>query len=416
MFWVFFFLRHRSHFNTGPIERYLTFVCERCRAATAMHARTVGVATARNQQEAMRAAHMNAEANIAAASTAAACPHCGALSSASIEFRRRAIERIAQRQKLRKTAPLAVTIVAAIAIAIPAALDFRHSFGLAILAASAPLALGGFLLGYLSGPIGVPQTEPTGLSFSFDPSQGPSSWFPARGAVNVEPITQPPQSTQHFAYAVMTLSAFAAIAGLVIWRKSFQDIYVVSSEPALASALVVEIDGQHVGSTSMNEREVDIAIFKKEVRTSSVHHVVVRAAAPTPDAAPVVSYDLQPSDHGWVIAPRARANGLCLTKITTYYNRKPEPGGNEVLNDAAGDGDLIELPKRFDFYFKPSPRVIETKNGSETRTALRALDCAALVEDGDIVPFKSRDASSTTPKHPAAPATPTTKTPEPSAD
>jgi hypothetical protein len=45
------------------------------------------------------------------------------------------------------------------------------------------------------------------------------------------------------------------------------------------------------------------------------------------------------------------------------------------------------MPEAFTYHLTPSPSIIQTKNGTETRTALRALDCAAL-DEGRIVPFR----------------------------
>jgi hypothetical protein len=180
----------------------------------------------------------------------------------------------------------------------------------------------------------------------------------------------------------MAVTGVSALLALILWTETFRKIYVVSAEGSRGD-LVVKVDGGAPVHISKSSHGSDAPYTTIEVRTSSKHHVVAVGADGREK-----SYELDPASasHGWVLAPRGREQGLCLANLNMYYGTTPKEGEDKLL----GREDLIPLPRSYDYVLTSPPSSIQTQNGaSETRTALRALDCAALDRD-QIVPFGER--------------------------
>lgn len=389
MLWIWLLLRNAHQWATGPLDRYFTFLCAHCAATIPAMVRTYGAASAANLPEAQRRAHMAADAHAHRVVAAAGCPACGQLQPAITDQLARAAKSAARRTMFRLPIAGVLALLAGVLLAIPAVADLRHSVALSIVAFCAAAAIGALTFAILSLPVPRPLMVPSGLWFSRDPSQGPSSWFPAQpGPMPI--IASATPASRIAAFATAGVMAVAAVLALVGWRTTFRDVWVVSTE-GTSGDLKVRIDGVDVGGvTAAGGGWQDAPAVSFEVRSGSSHRLVVVDADNRE-----LTYDLDPSSarHGWVIAPHARERDLCLASITWYYGMKPKTGNDRLLNQT-GAGDFVELHDRFDYMFVAAPATIEIKNGGETRSTLRAFDCAALERD-ELVPFKDRDPAET---------------------
>jgi hypothetical protein len=239
--------------------------------------------------------------------------------------------------------------------------------------------MGALFFRFFSSHVLAPSTSPIGVWFSRDPSQGPSSWFPAQPG-HAAPIPQAARSTLVFALVAVLVSASSAIAALTMWQATFRNVYVVSAEEA-GNGLAVRLDDGPVVLTALQPAD-DASTATFEVRTSSTHRITVIGKDGRE-----LTYDLDPATtkYGWAIAPHGREQGLCLASLTWYYGTAPKNGTDALLGDGA---DLVALPRKFDHVFTPPPATVQVDSGSSTtRTALRALSCTSLDHDA-IVAFK----------------------------
>lgn len=379
MIWFWLATRNNVKWATGPLDRFFAFLCASCGVTTPAMVRTNGFGAAGNLNLAMHRAQMSADAFAFSAVSAASCPHCGALQPTFYQRFEHVRKRIARRQALRVPVAAIVALVVAGLLAVPAALDLRHSMALAVVAVSASSAAGAMFFRFFSGHLQLPSTNPLGVWFSHDPTRGPSSWFPAR-AGHVPPIPQAARSTLVLTLLAVVVTGLSAAIALVVWVDTFRNVYVVSAEGE-GRSLTVRVDGGPPVHVTQQATE-DAPSTKLEVRTDTKHRVVV-----TSDDGHELTYDLDPATarYGWAIAPHGRARGLCLASITWYYGTKPKDGDDTLLGEGA---DLVVLPRSFDNVLTPPPATVQVDKGSSaTRTSLRALACASLEHDA-IVPFK----------------------------
>ena len=226
MFFLWIPRRNSQKWGTGPLDRYFAFECAHCRVTTPAMVRTVGFGEGPN---AAQRAHAAADAFAYQAVSAAACPSCSALQPsfhARVEHVR---QRVARRRSLRVPVAAAAAAVTAIVLAVPAVRDLRHSVALSVFALSAAAAIGALFFRFFSGHVLAPSPSPIGVWFSRDPSQGPSSWFPAQPG-HAAPIPQAARSTLVLALVALLVSASSAIAAITMWQATFRNIYVVSAE------------------------------------------------------------------------------------------------------------------------------------------------------------------------------------------
>ena len=380
MIWIWLATRHRFKWATGPLDNYFAFLCAHCGISTAAMVRSLGFGSGSSQMAAEQSARVSANALAHGAVLAASCPHCNALQPTIHEGFARASKKAARYKAVRLPLAAVATILIVIAIGIPAVADLHHSVTLSIVATSTATAVGALLFALFAGAVKTPNTNPTGVWFSRDPSQGPGSWFAAQPG-QVPFVAQPERMLRVLSLVTMGISTVAALVAVVLWSQTFRKVYVVSSEGA-GRDLIVRVDGGPARSVSQQSSE-DAPSLMLEVRTDTSHEVVVQGQG---EDGKQTTYTLDPATaaHGWVLAPRGRQHGLCLASITWYYGTKPKDGDDSVL----GESDLVVLPRSFDHIFTPPPATVQTQNGSSTtRTSLRALDCAALDRD-QIVAFK----------------------------
>lgn len=381
MIWIWLAYRNAVNWNTGPLDRYFTFVCQHCAAQIAAMVRTIGYGSGRDLWSAQNAAQHHADAQAWRATASAACPCCGQLSPSTIGMFEHAAKRAARRRKLALPISIAIALVALVLIGIPAIADLKHSFGLSFTAVSTAGAVGALIFALFNMPIVMPPDNPSGVWFSHDPSQGPGSWFQARtGAAPV--VQQPSTLLRTLAFVAMGVSTVTAIVGLVMYSGSFRKVYVVNTA-AVRGSVTVKIDGVEMGRVAKKGGADDVPFEMWEVRDSSSHKVVVVGQDGVETA-----YDLDPSatSKGWVLAPLARHRGLCLTSLTWYYGTTPKESPDDKVLNTKDNPDRVNLDRSFDYVMTKPPATIETKQTSETRSTLRALECSALAKD-DIVPF-----------------------------
>lgn len=381
MIWLWLLARERHKWQTGALDRYFEFLCAHCAVTTAAMVRTFGFGSGSSPEAAQRSAQLLADAQAYRAVAAAACPHCSQVQPAMHEQFATVAKKVARRLARRLPVAAAVTVVLAVLFAIIAVPDLRYSVTLPIAALTAAVAVGALVYAVFSHVVVLPSTNPMGVWFSRDPSQGSASWFPARGG-DAPVITQASSRSRGISHAVIGVAVLATVLAVVLWTATFRKVYVVSAEgPDRALTFRVD-DGERTSVAQGNADDAPNAMV--EVRTSSVHRVAVV------DSDGIQStYVLDPSAsrHGWVIAPHAPERGLCLASIKWYYGVKPPKDGDDAL--LGQQSELVPLPHDFDHVFTAPPSTVQTQNGaSETRTSLRALDCAAL-EREVIVPFKS---------------------------
>lgn len=381
MLWIWLLARNSVKWETGPLDRYFTFLCAHCGGTMAAMVRAFGFGSASNLLAAQHGAHRSADAFAQSAVAAAACPHCSAVQPAIHASFAAAAKKADRRRMLRIPLAAAAALVLAIILAFPAIRDLRHSIALAVVATSAAAAVGSLIFAIFSRNVLTPSTNPSGVWFSHDPSQGPLSWFPARPGHVPIVVAQPAAASRVLSLVTLGVTGITAIVAIIAWTETFRKVYVVSAEGP-SGDLAVRIDGAAPVHAKQSGDE-DAANVSFEVRTDSKHTVVV-----TDTAGEESSYELDPKSakHGWAIAPHSREHGLCLTNLTWYYGTKPKDAGEDALLNK--ESDLVVLPHSYDVVFTPPPATVQVENGSSaTRTTLRALECASLARE-NIVPFK----------------------------
>gem|GEM_PF-3574921 len=384
MIWIWLLFRNRQTWTTGPLDRFYTFFCTHCSVATPAMVRTVGYGTGSNVEIAQRRAFALAAAHAHRAGLAAACPHCSQLQPETIALFHKAQANAARRTKLAWPIAAVASLVVFVlcgALAVP---DLRHSIGLGVVAVGVASGVFALALALFHTPARMPPDNPHGAWFSFDPSQGPSSWFPAQRGV-APTIVQPSRLARVLGFAAAGLGAATAITGGVVYSNSFRRVHVAN---ATNDDIVVTIDGANVGRVAPFDPTRDIPSARYEVRTSAVHHVRLARASGDVELG---TYDLdaRTAKEGWVLAPRALEEGLCLTSITWFYGKAPKDTDEDHLLNGAGAGDRVELPKAFDYMFVQPPSTMQTDSGGTTRSSLRALHCGSLAR-GDVVRFADR--------------------------
>ncbi|MGC4079591.1 MAG: hypothetical protein QM702_21620 [Rubrivivax sp.] len=384
MIWIWLALRNAHSWATGPLERYFDYVCAHCGVTTAAMVRTFGSASAGDVASAQRQAFAHAEALAHRIYCSAACPNCGRLQPHAETGWEHVKKRIAQKKKNAVPFTVVAGVVTLVLLLVPAIADLRHSSTLLATAVTTAIGIAGLVFGVSWGPVTTPLDRPTGMWFSRDPWQGPSSWFPALGGPAPE-IVQPSSFLRNIGFGLFLGGGASATIALILYSATFRDIYVVHTDPQSGPATVV-LDGAEAGTTTKPAFTDDVAFVKLEVRTSAVHRVVVRG----PDGhESTYVLDSNTTRHGWILAPNAREHGLCLTSETWYYGRKPEVNPDDGVLNGTPPGDRLELGQAYGYVFTSPPPTVETKNGSETRSSLRGYLCDALERD-ERVPFKSK--------------------------
>jgi hypothetical protein len=379
MLWLWLLARERHRIETGPLERYFSFVCAHCAVTTAAMVRTFGFGNGANAAAAERLAHLTAAAQAYRAVSAATCPHCSQLQPAIHEQLAYATKRAARQLARRWPIAAAVSVVLAVVLGFFALSDARHSLTLPVAAVTAAVSAGALAFALASQRVATPLAQPTGVWFSRDPSQGPASWFAAQPGP-MPTIEQASPASRTISTATTGVAFTVALLAVFLWTQTFRKIYIVSAEGP-QGALSFRVDDGERWSVGQEPSD-DAPNAMVEVRTSSKHHVVVLDSDGIE-----TTYVLDPSisRHGWVIAPHSHSRGLCLASLRWYYGTKPKSGDDELLGQ---DSELVPLPRGFDHVFRQPPPTVQIEYGSSTtRTSLRALDCVAL-ESGKIVPFK----------------------------
>ena len=380
MLWIWLIARNSHKWGTGPLDRYFAFICARCGVTTPAMVRAFGFGSGSSIWAAQQKAHASADAFAYRATSACACPNCSELQPQIIDQFATAASKVDRRRKLRIPVAVALTFLVFALLAIPAVRDLHHSVTLIAVAVSAAAAVGALAFAILTAPVMTPGTNPAGVWFSRDPSMGPASWFQAQPG-RAPFVAQPASILRALSFVTMGVTAVSALVALIMWTETFRKVYVVSSEGTRGD-LEIKIDGKNVGKVLASSSSGDAPNESFEVRTDSSHHVIVTGADGHEAA-----YDLDPdtASHGWVLAPHGRQRGLCLASIKWYYGTKPKEGDDTLLGKGE---DLVELPHSYDYVFTTPPSTIQTQNGSsETRTSLRALDCASL-DNEKVVPFR----------------------------
>jgi hypothetical protein len=380
MIWFWLASRNSVKWATGPLDRFFAFLCAQCGVSTHAMVRTNGFGAAGNLQLAMQRAQASADSFAYQAVSAAACPHCGALQPTFHQRFEHVRKKVARRLTMRVPAAAIVALLTLFVLAVPALRDLHHSVTLSAFAISAAAAMGALFFRFFSTHVLAPSTNPMGVWFSRDPSQGPGSWFPAQPG-HAPAIPQAAKSTLVLSLVALLVSATSAIVAITLWHDTFRNVYVVSAEGE-GHDLAIRLDDEPVvHATQLPGQDAPSATF--EVRTSSHHRVAVIG-----NDGHELTYDLDPATakHGWAIAPHAREQGLCLASLTWYYGTKPKEGNDALLGDGV---DLVALPRSFDTVFTPPPATVQVDSGSSTtRTSLRALACTSLEHDA-IVAFKN---------------------------
>jgi hypothetical protein len=356
------------------MDRYFTHLCEHCRAQTAAMVRTFGHASGRDVWTAQQAAYAAADGYAYRLVAAAGCPCCGQLQPNALAMYENAAKRAARRRAIGLPLAIGLALVVAILIGIPAVRDRHESLLLFAVASSVATAAFGLVLGIAWSRVPTPLDNPFGVWFSHDPQQGPGAWFPARPGPSPM-IVQPNGLMRGLSLAVMAPAAIAAIVAFCFWADTFRKVHVVNT--SRRGDVIVSVDGHEVGRVSPHATG-DAPFEAFELRTKTKHHVVVK----DPEAGER-AFDLDPDavSHGWILAPRARARGLCVTSITWYYGTDPKNSTDDkVMNDPL-PGEIVELQRSFDYLFVPPPTTISTKSSSETRSTLRGFDCDDLDRD-----------------------------------
>ena len=374
----------RATASTGPLDQYYSYRCEHCGVETAAMVRASGWARGPNQYAADRAALMAAGGHAWRANLAAACPRCEKLQPPAIALFERAAKSARRR---RVVAPVlgGVFAVATLGAGLPYAIeDLRHSLLLLGVAVTTASAVGALVYIIASLNEVLPTTDPNGVWFSLDPSQGPSSWFPARAGA-VPPIPTQNKKARTLAAIVMTVSACVALAAAVLWTGTFRTIYVINTA-GVRGPMKVILDGKDAGvvESANGGPTSDVPFRAIEVRDDSPHQVVLEGPD---DFRETYELDSKRARHGWVLAPRARDRGLCILSYTQHYGRGPlwRDSENGILNKQ-DDGDRMVLDRKFEVVFTSPPDRVETKDGHEKKTTLRAVQCAALERD-TLSPF-----------------------------
>lgn len=378
MIWIWLIARHSHQWSTGPLDRYFAFLCARCGLSTAAMVRALGHGSGRSHWAAQASAYASADGFAYRAVSAAACPHCAALQPAIHDQFARAAKKAVRRAALRIPVTIALAVLVALLLAIPAIRDLHESVLLGVVATSAALAVAGLVFAILSSHVVTPSTNPAGVWFSHDPRPGMNTWFPAQpGPAPV--VAQAPRGPRVLALVTMGLTALTAVIALIMWSETFRKVHVVSAE---GTSLTFQVDGGELQTVAQSAAE-DAPTATFEVRTSRAHQVTVKGKNGREST---FRLDPRVARHGWVLAPHARENDLCLTSITWYYGTTPKDDG-KILNPAGTE--LLVLPNTFDFMFQQPPSKVETQNGaSATRTSLRAFGCSGLGRDV-MQPFKT---------------------------
>lgn len=384
---IWLLLRNANSFATGPLVRYLTFVCARCGHSLPASVQYMGHASGSSHFAAQQAAYAAAEANAYQSLAAAACPGCGQLHPNVVAQRELLAQRAARAAKRRLPIALALAAVVFVLVAIPAVGDIRESLLLAVVAICASVAVGGFVLGLLSGRSVGPTSEPRGVWFSTDPAGSAGSWFAARPGPAAE-VVQPPAGLQIVSLLSAGGAAIAAFVALGFWVATFDKVYVVNTN--LAGDAVVEVDGTAKATVStIVPSNRDIGFATVEVRTNRKHRIVVRHEVDGETA-----FEIDPTDgspKAWILAAKPVERSLCLLPETWYYGQKPPAESDDHLLKPTAEG-VYRLEKSVSLYFEKPPSTIRTESSSgETRVALRALDCAALAaghgEEETLIPW-----------------------------
>ncbi len=383
MIWIWLLLRNNSRFATGPLTRYLEFICAHCGFHRHTAVITSGYGTGSNSQIAYRMAWANAEANVRRAMGAAVCPQCGRLPPHTLDGYERAARTAEWRAQLRVPVSAGVAVLVLLLVGVFALQDRAHSTALFSVSLFAALAAGAASVAVLSRRVQVPYDNPAGVWFSSaqDPDPNPNGWVAARSG-DTPKVGQPNPWTLRFALAFACLGLVFAFLWLHTWSRTFRSIYVVSAEQD-RGGLTVQIDGERqVAIPRTTDARSDAPFGKYQVRTDRTHKVVI-----TDSENRQLAYELDPktTDDGWVIAPHAAERNLCLTRLTTVYGSSTRNLPEDVVLNLDTSRDWIQLTEDYDDWFAESPA---TEKSGTKRTALRALDCAALDRD-QITPYKS---------------------------
>jgi hypothetical protein len=380
------FIYFRSYAaRLGPIDSQHRYLCAHCGADCGALVRTQALAYSLaifgiggSQRIANRRAQAMVERQTRDALESSGCPSCGRLQSSVLE-KFAAVERATARRR-RLGVPLALGLAAVFGMVglVPAIHDLAHSSALLFLSLGAALTAGSIALGVALRGAKAPVEKVGSVWFWWSESAQPGyrdssaiEWQPAPRP-DLPPIAQPSRAGRVLGVVGAVCGGLLALGSLVVWSASFSRLYVVNGaeEP-----LIVSVDGEDRGSVGVADARPgkDVTYGAFTMRTDRSHQLVLRSGAGI-----VGTYTLDPATAtGWVVAPHAAADDLCIVAEEVVYGGAAGPAEDpRVLN---ASNDLVVLRRGYDDVFQHAPETMAAQSGETPhRWTLRALRCSSL--------------------------------------
>lgn len=389
------FITYRKHTATsGTLESRFDYVCAHCGAQAAALVHSVGASTSMSTygesggaERAREAAAQWAWINAQHAIGSAACPRCRALPPAivsQIETARAEVDR--SRRRRLPAAAIAAGITPVLG-GIAAAKDFASSTALVYVSVAVAILVGASVFATRAWPHHVPKLhEGSRVWFWWGGPTGEPEWVPAPLPAAPPPPIEMSRVANLLGGAIALTALIGAIVALVVWGQTFMDVYVVNV--AGKGELSIRADGKEAGTTKRGTG-VDVAYAKLTVRRGHAHRIVV-----TDEAGVQQTFTLDEAKddkRGWVIAPDAAREDLCIVDAETVYSssstaREPDA---KLLNAEANGGPVLAVHHGFDYVFEPGPTSISSKESEVRKRTLRAYVCSELLEDR-LVAYRDR--------------------------
>lgn len=380
-----FYVSWKTH--TAQTEKgfELPYRCDACELETTARVTARGVGTSTTyyglgEGEAGTSAARNAAANAHYQARqvlrGTPCPRCQRFPAAVRAAVRAAVTAQNRLNKARITlGPVGAVVGMLVGLALVLALGGRPvllfaAVGLAALAWGVAILL-------TARRVPVPELGATrGTSFWLSPpDRDPPAWVEASDADAQWPdlpVNGPGPHLRLFGGAAAICGVVLTLIGGITWQRTTATLHVVN---VYAEDAIVRIDGEtRRGIAAHVDANHDVASNNYWVPFGSHHIEVVNHAGVALGTADV---DLK-SDT--LYAPGAWRVGVCFVREVAWYSRSnPRPSEECTLEMPQ---DLLRIRRHYSAYFTSPPSQIEVRHASatESRAALRAVDCAHLDE------------------------------------
>jgi hypothetical protein len=183
-------------------------------------------------------------------------------------------------------------------------------------------------------------------------------------------------STWGFSGAV--LLALASLLGAVFSLRAYYGQFVplvfASRDLAVGTQVKLQVPGQAPEGVMVTGTVNEAFYASVDVRRSEAHEVRVTTSGAVFDK----TFELPPSNTGWLVAPALADGVTCIVQESVGYGADATHDVQVLTPARKGEPDVFLLPAKVDYFFQEPPASVvnDTKEPGLRKTFLRVLACS----------------------------------------